>query len=63
MSLNEEEMDEQHGIEELLQKEVRDAILSEIARFRAQMNERFADLEGEVRDMFEAALAAERMDE
>lgn len=56
-------MDEQHGIEEALQKEVRDAILSEIARFRAQMNEKFADLEDEVRDMFEAALAAERTDE
>lgn len=63
MSLNEEEMDEQHGIEELLQKEVRDAILSEIARFRAQMNERFADLEDEVRDMFEAAMTAENRNE
>lgn len=56
-------MDEQNGIEELLQKEVRDAILSELARFRAQMNDKFADLEGEVRDLFEAMRSAETLDE
>ena len=56
-------MEEQNGIEELLQKEVRDAILSELTQFRAAMNGKFERLENEVKEMFAAMMCAEDQDE